>query len=69
MEPLNPSPSLKKMPVTTLGEQYRRQRKDDAWRPRGFERYQYQSALLNEMPVLGGPDDRYGANPDRYRAL
>lgn len=63
--PLSNQPLLK-LPVCSIVEQYHRQRISDDWEPAGFERYQYQRALLQEMSVLGGPDDQYGGNPDRY---
>jgi len=50
-------------------EQYKRQRGSDTWEPAGFQRFQYQRALVHEMPILGGPNDQYGANPDRYRPI
>jgi hypothetical protein len=53
--------------TTGLAEQYRRQRISNDWEPKGFERYQYQRALLRSMSVLGGPDDLEGASPERYR--
>lgn len=65
--PMNTSNlSLPKLPTCTIAQQYLRQRISDTWEPAGFDRYQYQRALLAEMSVLGGPDDHYGANPDRY---
>lgn len=61
------TPSLR---VTTLGEQYKRQRFSNDWRPAGFvNRYPYQAALQDEMPVLGGPTDQMGASPERFAPL
>jgi len=54
------------LPVTSYAQQYRRQRVSDTWEPAGFDRYQYQQALLRSMNVLGGPGGAQGVNPDRY---
>ena len=43
-----------KLAATSLAEQYRHQRISDNWEPRGFERWQYQRALLHNMNLLGG---------------
>lgn len=58
--------TLPDLPVTGVHEQYRRQRISDDWEPNGFQRFAYNQRLLRAMPVLGGPDDNFGANPDRY---
>ncbi len=58
-----------KMRECSYPEQYHRQRLSDEWRPVGYERWQYMAALQNEMPVLGGPIDQFGANPGRYREV
>lgn len=55
------------LPVTGLGRQFTRQRLSNDWEPRGFKRYQYMRGLLHEMSVLGGPDDKEMASPERYR--
>lgn len=57
---------VKRLHETSYAEQYRRQRISDGWTPRGFKRYGYQAALLEGMPVLGGPNDNLGYNPERY---
>jgi hypothetical protein len=49
---------------TSYSEQYRRQRPDKPLP--GAKRWQYVEALKREMPVLGGPNDQLGGNPDRY---
>jgi hypothetical protein len=56
------------LPTCSLSTQYIRQRCSSRY-PQGFERYVASKALLDDMPVLGGADDQYGANPDRYRTL
>ncbi len=55
------------LPTSSLARQYARQRISNDWEPNGFKRYQYQRALLREMSVLGGPDDKEMASPERYR--
>ena len=51
--------------------QYIRQRLAENWQPRGFNRFPNTKALLDEMPVLGGPFDLHGAgtNPQRYQPV
>ena len=65
----NNSRVLPKLHTTSVHEQYRRQHIGDNWEPNGFGRYPYNQALLRAMPVLGGPDDNFGGNPDRYKPI
>lgn len=70
MEPLNDSFHLNgPMKTTGIGTQYTRQRISTSWLPRGFERWAYQKALLEEMNMLGGPDDHFGRSPEDYRPV
>lgn len=58
-----------KLKECSYGEQYQRQRISDEWRPVGYERWQYMAALQNQMPILGGTNDHFGASPGRYREV
>ena len=71
MEALNDSSQALHLSETSYAAQYQRQRLSEGWQPRGFERYPYQKALLDGMPVLGGPHDLLGAgtNPKRYQPV
>jgi hypothetical protein len=57
--------------VTEYSRQYRRRVISDSWRPAGYNRQAYRDMAVeqNAMPVLGGPDDQLGVNPDRYRKI
>lgn len=66
MELLNDSFHLHKMGQTPYHAQYRRQRISADWQPRGYERYRYQKALQDQMPVLGGASDGLLSSPERY---
>ncbi len=70
MEALNPLPDTfqpGRLQTASLREQYTRQRISNDWEPKGFSRWQYMQGLLHSMSVLGGPDDREMASPERYR--
>lgn len=54
------------MAETNYIEQIKRQRVSPDWQPRGFERYQYQKALLDAMPVLDVVDGLL-VDATRYR--
>lgn len=59
-------PNLPQLPSTTLAEQNQRRYIAEDWQPLGFDRFPYQKALLDGMPVLGGLHDQGMGNPDRY---
>lgn len=62
--------TLPALPETSYATQVQRQRISPHWQPKGFERYQYQKALLDQMSTLGGDfGDQGGANPDRYQPI
>lgn len=58
--------ALPRLPVTSYQDQRKRARFSTTDEPKGFERYQYQQALLRSMSVLGGTGDDGGASPARY---
>lgn len=62
-------PNLPTLPSTTLAEQNQRRYIGKDWQPIGFDRFPYQKALVDSMPVLGGLHEQGMGNPDRYEPV
>jgi hypothetical protein len=58
---------IKKMPVSSYGDQYRRRVISDYWQPNGLNRPAYRDMQMElaGMSILGGPQDQLGTNPAR----